>query len=248
MNPTSQYELTIIVPVYNEADNMGAIEKRLSAFLPHALKRACVLMVDDGSTDGSLELMRGICRRNPDFHYISLKKNSGLSAALKAGIDATCSPLVGYIDADLQTDPEDFNLLLAHSGPYALSMGIRAGRKDTLSKRLQSRIANSFRRAMTGDTAVDTGCPLKVMHTDCAKKLPFFNGMHRFLPALISLQGGGVKQIPVRHYPRTAGVSKFSLRNRLWGPLTDCFGFRWIRSRYVDWQVGQNDLGTNDKG
>ena len=123
MNKTSEYELTIIVPVYNEADNMEQIEKRLGAFLPHSLKRACVLMVDDGSTDDSLSLMRGICSRNRDFYHISFSRNNGLSAAMKAGIDFACSEWVGYIDADLQTDPEDFNLLLAKAGEYDMVTG-----------------------------------------------------------------------------------------------------------------------------
>ncbi|MDE7401987.1 MAG: glycosyltransferase [Muribaculaceae bacterium] len=242
MNKTSEYDFTIVVPIYNEIDNMGAIEQRLGDFLKHSSRKACVLLVNDGSSDGSLEAIRDLCRRNPDFYYISLAKNSGLSAAIKAGIDSTFSPLVGYIDADLQTDPEDFNLLLPYADEYALSMGIRAKRKDTLAKKLQSKIANKFRRSMTGDDAIDTGCPLKIIQTPYAKRIPFFTGMHRFLPALISLQNGTVRQVPVRHYPRTAGVSKFSLRNRFWGPLGDCFAFRWMRSRYINYSLGESSF------
>lgn len=242
MNATSQYDLTIIVPVYNEEDNMKALEQCLGDFLPKSMRRACVLFVNDGSTDRSLERIEDICRRNPDFYYISFGRNAGLSAAIKAGIDTVESPLVGYIDADLQTDPEDFNLLLPYADDYQLSTGIRARRKDTAWKRVQSRIANAFRRRMTGDEAVDTGCPLKVMQTPYAKRIPFFKGMHRFLPALIGLQHGRVRQTPVRHYPRAAGVSKFSMRNRLWGPLGDCFAFRWMRSRYINYDIAAGDI------
>lgn len=242
MNKTKNYELTILVPVYNEEDNISALEERLSVFLPSARRSACVLFVDDGSTDDSLNRIREICRRHIDFFYLALEQNSGLSAALKAGIDATFSPYVGYMDADLQTAPEDFNLLLADIDDYELVTGIRANRKDTPFKKLQSKIANSFRRMMTHDGMQDTGCPLKVMHTDYARRVPFFTGMHRFLPALILLQNGRVKQVAVRHFPRTAGVSKYHLWNRLVSPFIDCFAYRWMKKRYINYRVASDNL------
>ena len=243
MNSTNSYRFTIIVPVYNEEDNISALEKRLAAFLPECLEHACVLFVDDGSTDSSLARIREVCARNAGFYYISFEKNAGLSAALKAGIDYTCSEYLGYIDADLQTAPEDFNLLLKHIDGHSMAMGIRAERKDSPFKRLQSKIANGFRRMMTHDGATDTGCPLKVLRTDAARRLPLFKGMHRFLPALILLQdGGSYEQVPVRHFPRTAGKSKFHLWNRLWGPFADCFAYRWMKKRYINYSVGETDL------
>lgn len=242
MNKTSDYTLTIIVPIYNEEDNMAALEERLSAYLAQAMVPACVLFINDGSKDRSLERMRDICQRRRDFFYCNLAKNGGLSAAMKAGIDETYSPLVGYIDADLQTAPEDFNLLLPFAQDYELVMGIRANRKDSFFKNLQSKIANGFRRMMTHDQATDTGCPLKIMHTDYAKRIPFFTGMHRFLPALIQLQEGRMKEIPVRHFPRVAGVSKYHLWNRLVSPFVDCFAYRWMRKRYINYRVADTNL------
>lgn len=176
-NKTSEYDFTIIVPVYNEEDNMEAVEKRLAAYLPAASRRACVLFVDDCSTDRSLALIKEICARNEHFYYIAFARNGGLSAALKAGIDYAWSPLVGYIDSDLQTAPEDF-----------------------------------------------------------------FTGMHRFLPALIQLQNGRVIQMPVRHFPRVAGKSKYHLWNRLAGPFKDCFAYRWMRKRYINYDVNGGNL------
>lgn len=242
MNATANYDFTIIVPVYNEEDNAEALEKRLSAYLKSAARRACVLFVNDGSKDSSGQKIAEICARQPDMFYISFARNCGLSAALKAGFDASESPLTGYIDADLQTAPEEFNLLLTYADDYELVTGIRANRKDSGFKRLQSKIANSFRRFMTGDDAVDTGCPLKILHTDVARRIPMFTGMHRFLPALVGLQNGKVKQVPVNHYPRTAGQSKFSLRNRLVGPTLDCFAFRWMRPRWYNYKIESTDL------
>lgn len=243
MNATSKYSFTITVPLYNEVDNIPALEQRLSEYLPHCLERACVLFVDDGSTDGSLEALERICGAHEDFHYISLQGNHGLSAAIKAGIDATESQYWGYMDADLQTAPEDFNLLLEHIGEHTMVTGIRAERKDSAFKRLQSKIANGFRRMMTHDGAADTGCPLKVLRTDAARKLPLFDGMHRFIPALVLLQEGATYgQIPVRHFPRVAGKSKYHLWNRLWRPFADCFAYRWMRRRYIDCQIKSTDL------
>ena len=115
MNSTSQYELTIVVPVYNEQENMERLEQELGRYISVSSMRSCVLFVDDGSRDRSGEYIKTICSRCDHFYYISLAKNSGLSAAIKAGIDVTESPYIGYIDADLQTSPEDFELLI----PYA---------------------------------------------------------------------------------------------------------------------------------
>ena len=243
MNKTSVYKLTIIVPVFNEEANLARLEERLTAYLPVCPVKACVLFVDDGSSDGSLTGIKGICSRHTDFMFISFGKNAGLSAALKAGFDYAESELVGYIDADLQTVPEDFDLLLKDIDEYSMVTGVRSGRKDSWFKRIQSKVANGFRRMMTHDGALDTGCPLKVFHSDVARKFPMFKGMHRFFPALVLLQeGASYKQVPVRHFPREAGESKYHLWNRLWGPLADCFAYRWMRRRYPNYKVIDSNI------
>lgn len=242
MNKTSNYQLTVIVPVFNEEGNVNRLEEELGNFLRTAKVPACILFVNDGSKDQSGALIKAACNRNPGFFYLELARNGGLSAALKAGIDQIRSPYTGYIDADLQTSPEDFNLLLDHAGEYELVMGIRSGRKDSFVKNASSRIANGFRRSMTHDGVEDTGCPLKIMHTDYAQRIPFFTGMHRFLPALIQLQNGKVKQIPVRHFKRMAGKSKYKLSNRLIGPFKDCFAYRWMKKRYINYEISGDNL------
>ncbi len=242
MNKSADYKLTIIVPVYNEEGNILRLEQELASFLKTSRISSCVLFVNDGSTDASGQLIREICERNAGFFHIRLARNGGLSAAMKAGIDVADSEYVGYIDADLQTTPEDFNLLLEHAGEYEMVMGIRTGRKDSFVKNLSSRIANGFRRAMTHDGVEDTGCPLKILRTDYARRIPFFTGMHRFLPALIQLQNGRVKQIPVRHFPRIAGQSKYHLWNRLVGPFKDCFAYRWMKKRYINYEIAEGNL------
>ena len=242
MNKTVNYRLTIVVPVYNEEGNILRLEKELGDFLGKAKVPSCVLFVNDGSQDNSERLLKEVCVRHADFYYLGLARNGGLSAAMKAGIDNSDSEFVGYIDADLQTTPEDFNSLLDYIEDYEMVMGIRTGRKDSCVKNMSSKIANGFRRSMTHDGVEDTGCPLKILRTDYAKRIPFFTGMHRFLPALIQLQNGKVKQIPVRHFPRLAGKSKYNLRNRLVGPFKDCFAYRWMKKRYINYQVAETNI------
>ena len=242
MNRTANYQFTIIVPVYNEEGNILRLEKELGDFLKSAEVSSCVLFVNDGSKDDSERLIREVCSRNEKFFFMNLARNGGLSAAMKAGIDHSFSPWVGYIDADLQTTPADFNRLLEYVDEYEMVMGIRTGRKDSLVKNMSSKIANGFRRMMTHDGVEDTGCPLKILRTDYAKRIPFFTGMHRFLPALIQLQNGKVKQVPVKHFPRIAGKSKYNLTNRLVGPFKDCFAYRWVKKRYINYQIAENNL------
>lgn len=193
--------------------------------------------MNDGSKDSSQAIIEAICLRNEAFSFINFKENRGLSAAIKAGFDHVETPLLGYIDSDLQTAPEDFNLLLEKIGEYDLVTGVRANRKDKFVKNMSSKIANGIRRAFTHDGMDDTGCPLKVIKTDYAKRIPMFKGLHRFLPAMILLQHGKVLQVPVQHFPRIAGTAKFGVWNRLLGPLTDCFAYLWMKKKYINYEV-----------
>ncbi|MDH7913030.1 glycosyltransferase [Winogradskyella sp. SYSU M77433] len=231
------YKFTIVVPVYNEEDNLERVEKELSNYLNIAIVPTSILFVNDGSKDKSQTLIEAICNRNDAFEYISFKENRGLSAAIKAGFDHVDSELVGYIDSDLQTSPEDFNLLLKHIDSHELVTGVRADRKDSFVKNMSSKIANGIRRAFTHDGMDDTGCPLKVIKADYAKRIPMFRGLHRFLPAMILLQNGRITQIPVRHFPRIAGTANFGVWNRLLGPLMDCFAYLWMKKKYINYEV-----------
>ena len=236
------FQFTIIVPVYNEEDNLERVEKELLAYSKIATKNTCILFVNDGSKDNSQAIIETICQRNDNFNYVSFEANKGLSAAIKAGFDYAKTDLVGYIDSDLQTNPEDFNLLLEHINDYDLVTGVRANRKDSFVKNMSSTIANGIRRTFTHDGMDDTGCPLKVIKADYAKRIPMFKGLHRFLPAMILLQEGKIIQIPVRHYPRIAGQAKFGLWNRLLGPLADCFAYLWMKRKYINYRVAKHDL------
>ncbi len=234
------YKFTIVVPVYNESENLERVETELSNYLKIASVPTSVLFVNDGSKDNSQDLIESICNRNDAFEYILFKENRGLSAAIKAGFDHVDTELVGYIDSDLQTAPEDFNILLEHIDTHELVTGVRSNRKDSFVKNMSSKIANGIRRAFTHDGMDDTGCPLKVIKTDYAKRIPMFRGLHRFLPAMIMLQNGRVAQITVQHFPRIAGTAKFGLWNRLLGPLMDCFAYLWMKKKYINYDVAKS--------
>lgn len=237
------YRLTIIVPVYNEEDNLLRVESEFLTYFDKASVLSKVLFVNDGSSDESQKMITEICNGNMHFDFISFTENQGLSAAIKAGFDHTDTELVGYIDSDLQTSPEDFNILLREIGPFDLVTGVRASRKDSFVKNMSSTIANGIRRAFTHDGMDDTGCPLKIIKTEYAKRIPMFKGLHRFLPAMILLQNGKVKQVPVRHFPRVAGQAKFGVWNRLLGPLMDCFAYLWMKKKYINYKVGDTNRG-----
>lgn len=238
-----EYRLTIVVPVYNEEENLARVESEFVTYFKTASAKSKVLFVNDGSKDTSLDIIKEICARNADFEYIAFTENCGLSAAIKAGFDHADTELVGYIDSDLQTSPEDFNVLIKEIGPYDLVTGVRADRKDKFVKNMSSKIANGIRRSFTHDGMDDTGCPLKIIKTEYAQRIPMFKGLHRFLPAMILLQHGKVKQVPVRHFPRIAGEAKFGVWNRLLGPLMDCFAYLWMKKKYINYKVGSTSRG-----
>ncbi|MAZ27590.1 MAG: dolichol-phosphate mannosyltransferase [Cytophagaceae bacterium] len=238
------YKLTVIVPVHNEEENLPRVEAAFLDYFDKALLPTKVLFVNDGSTDASQKIIEKICLRHTGFEYISFLENRGLSAAIKAGFDHVQTAYTGYIDSDLQTTPEDFNKLLQFVGEYDLVTGHRADRKDKFVKNLSSRIANGIRRAFTHDGMDDTGCPLKIIKTEYAKRIPMFKGLHRFLPAMILLQEGKVLQVPIRHFPRIAGKAHFGVWNRLLGPLMDCFAYLWMKKKYINYTVAKK---SNDQ-
>ena len=234
-------ELTIIVPVFNEQESLPPFFTEMDKFLAISPVPSQVLLINDGSTDGSYTILKEKCGNSDTYKYLALDRNYGLSTAIKAGIDECKTSLIGYIDADLQTRPESFLAYFEYFPRYDMVNGIRQKRKDGIVKRFSSKFANAYRRLMINDDIQDTCCPLKILKTSYAQKIPFFKGMHRFMPALIKLQNGKVKEVPVSHYPRYAGTSKYHLWNRLVGPFFDILAFRWMRNRYISYKIADRD-------
>jgi glycosyltransferase involved in cell wall biosynthesis len=230
-------ELSLVVPAYNERDNLAPLLAEIAAALPPRSYE--VIVVDDGSTDGSFEALKALRQQYPQLRIIAFERNAGQTAAFAAGFRAARAPIVVTLDADLQNDPADIPRLietLQRTGATAVA-GYRAARRDTAWKRLQSRIANGVRNRLNGEVIRDTGCSLKAFRTDALRALPLFAGMHRFLPTLIKMQGGTVTEVAVGHRPRKHGVTKYGMWNRVLRSLMDAFAVRWMQRRALQYRV-----------
>lgn len=224
--------VSVVVPVFNEEDNMSILQAELRSALSGIDHE--IVFVDDGSTDRTADKLEPA----PNIRVLRFKKNAGQSAALYAGVNAARGRVIVLIDGDLQNDPADIPKLLANIDRGAdLVCGYRAQRKDTVVKRLTSRIANFVRSRYTKDGVRDTGCTLKAMRRECATALVPFKGMHRFIPALIKGAGYQIVEVPVNHRPRKFGTSKYGLGNRALRATMDMFGVRWLLSRQLKYKV-----------
>jgi len=232
METTNSPAVSVIVPLFNEEENMSILQSELKAALAGIDHE--MIFVDDGSIDRTLERIETA----PNVRVIRFEKNAGQSAAIYAGLQAAHGAITVLIDGDLQNDPTDIPRLLAEIDRGAdLVCGYRARRKDTLLKRLTSRIANFVRSRFTKDYVRDTGCTLKAMRRDCVSALLPFKGMHRFIPALVKGAGYRLVEIPVNHRPRRFGQSKYGLGNRALRATIDMFGVRWLLSRRFNYKI-----------
>jgi glycosyltransferase involved in cell wall biosynthesis len=230
-------ELSLVVPVYNERDSLPLLVEEIGRALDG--RRYEIVAVDDGSTDGSLDVLKALKRTHPELHILAFAANAGQTAAFAAGFGAVRGRVVVTLDADLQNDPADIPALvdeLERSGAAAVA-GYRVERQDTGWKRLQSRIANGVRNRLNRETIRDTGCSLKAFRAEALRALPLFTGMHRFLPTLVRLQGGRVTEVPVRHRPRRFGTTKYGMWNRVFRALVDALAVRWMQRRALRYRV-----------
>jgi dolichol-phosphate mannosyltransferase len=232
-------ELSLVVPVYNERDNLPLLVEEIRRALAGGARPYEVVAVDDGSTDGSLEVLKALKREHPELHIVAFAEHAGQTAAFAAGFRAARGQVIVTLDADLQNDPADVPALVAElerSGATAV-VGYRASRYDSGWKRLQSRVANSVRNRLNRETIRDTGCSLKAFRADAVRAVALFTGMHRFLPTLIKLQGGSVTEVPVRHRPRRFGKTKYGMWNRAFRSLVDALAVRWMQRRALRYHV-----------
>jgi glycosyltransferase involved in cell wall biosynthesis len=224
--------ISVVAPLFNEEENVPLLQAELMAAL--AGLEFELIFVDDGSVDRTAERIAA----SPQVRMIRFAKNAGQSAAIYAGLQAARGAVVVLIDGDLQNDPADIRQLLAAIESGAdLACGYRVQRKDTMVKRLTSRIANAVRSRFTKDGVRDTGCTLKAMRRECIAALIPFKGMHRFIPALVKGAGYRLVEIPVNHRPRKFGQSKYGLGNRAIRATVDMFGVRWLLSRQLRYKL-----------
>jgi dolichol-phosphate mannosyltransferase len=228
-------KVSVVIPVCNEAENVGPLAKEIQAALD-AHRPFEILFVDDGSTDTTAAaVIAARASGIPEIRLLQHSVRSGQSAAVHTGVRAARAEWIATLDGDGQNDPADIPALLEtmHRDPGALRliMGNRTTRRDTWLRRVSSRVANGVRGRLLHDGTPDTGCGIKLMHRATFLELPRFNHMHRFLPALFQRGGAKVVSVPVRHRPRTRGTSKYGLHNRLWVGIVDLFGVRWLIKR-----------------
>jgi glycosyltransferase involved in cell wall biosynthesis len=237
----SQPELSVVIPVYNEAESLPTLAAELDEALRTLGRSAEVIFVDDGSADETPAVLRQIARADPRVRVLRLARNAGQSAAFHAGFAASRGRYIATLDADLQNDPRDLAVLWGYLNRCDAAVGWRHRRHDGWLKRLSSRVANFVRRVTTGHAVHDSACSLRMMRRECAAAIPPFDGMHRFVPTLVQLAGYRVLEVPVSHRPRRFGTSKYGVRNRALRALADLLAVRWMMSRHLEPYVAEAD-------
>lgn len=227
-----QVDLTMVAPVYNEEENLGALYQRVVEVFADALAWELVL-VDDGSKDRSASLIRELSNRDARVRGVFFTRNCGQTAAIMAGIRDARGGLLATLDSDLQNDPGDLLAMLETLGDLDAVVGYRVKREDSWLRRVSSKVANGVRNRLSGDQIRDTGCSLKLFRTAAIRDIALFEGMHRFLPTLLRYHGYQVAEFPVSHHPRLAGTSKYGVWNRVFRSFRDLIAVRWMRSRII---------------
>ena len=227
-------QLSVVVPVFNERDNILPLLAEIATALRGKLEFE-IIYVDDDSSDDSRAVLVSQKSAYPELRVLHHVTRSGQSMAVWNGVRAATSPWIATLDGDGQNDPADIPKLLearAAAGPdVRLFAGWRTTRRDSFNKRISSKVANAVRSRMLRDATPDTGCGLKLFEREVFLRLPYFDHMHRYLPALVKRAGFACQSVPVGHRPRTAGVSKYGMLDRLWVGLADLRGVAWLMRR-----------------
>ena len=240
-------DLSIVVPVYNEEENLPLLWPELRGALDPTALQYEVIFVDDGSQDRSAEIVRQFSEADSRVRLIRLKANAGETAATDAGFKMVRGRHVVVMDADLQNDPRDIPTMLGHLERWDAVTGWRVNRAagDSWIRRLSSRIANRVRNALSEETIQDSGCTFRAFRRECLRNLVLYRGFHRFIPTLLKMQDFRVLEIPVNHRPRRFGASKYGIGNRALRAFVDLLVVRWMKDRQLRYEVSE---GSGDDG
>lgn len=232
-------QYSFVIPVYNEAENLHPLYVEIRDLIGRLNAPCEILWIDDGSTDGSFDIIREMTSQNSICRYIRFDRNYGQSAALSAGFRAAAGTWIITLDSDLQNDPADILNMVPYLDSYDMITGWRRDRRDTRWKQFSSRFANAVRNRLSRETIQDTGCSLKIMKAAYLKNIKMFKGMHRFLPTLMKLEGASVIEVPVSHRPRTRGLSKYGTWDRAFSGLRDLLAVRWMQDRNLSFVINE---------
>ena len=233
----SSPQLSIVIPLRDERENLFPLWNELDAALRSSRWTYEIIWVDDGSTDGSREVLREIAAGSGRCTLILLDRTHGQTAALDAGFRAAQGEIVATLDADLQSNPADLLSMMDSLGTLDALVGYRIRRDDPAWRRWLSRVANAVRNRVLRESIRDTGCSLKLFRRECLERLKLYDGMHRFLPSLLAMEGFRVGEIGVGHRPRHKGRSKYGPASRLLGPILDLLAVRWMKTRRLGYRA-----------
>jgi dolichol-phosphate mannosyltransferase len=237
MDSSQKIEISAVIPVFNEEENLPVLIPKLMEIFNQLSKVYEMIFVDDGSSDNSRKILREMAIQHPTLRVLGLKENRGLSTALLAGMREARGDILITLDSDLQNDPADIPRLLQCLDQYDMATGWRQKRDDPWLKRIASKIGNGVRNRLSGETIHDSACTLRVFKKECIRTVPIFNGMHRFFSTLVKMEGFRIIEVPVSHHPRRYGKSKYNIRNRMIRSFTDLLAVRWMKDRRVRYEI-----------
>lgn len=240
--PSKSPYLSIVIPVFNEEENLRALTTELVDVLQSLNTTWEIICIDDGSTDASFNALKDLQKLVPHIRIIKFKENCGQTAAFDAGFKAAKGEVIVTMDSDHQNDPNDIPKLLEKISEYEAVCGWRHKRNDSFVKRLSSRIANAVRNRLSGENIIDVGCSLKAFKSEYVRKIKLYNGMHRFFPTLIKMEGGKVTEMKVNHRSRKYGLSKYNIRNRVIKSFIDLLAVCWMKKRRLNYEIEEDRL------
>lgn len=237
MTENKKVEISVVVPVYNEAENLPILIPQIHEVLEGLGRVYEMIFVDDGSTDRSRAMLKEMVNQYPQIRILGFKKNCGETAAVTAGLKEARGEIIITMDADLQNDPRDIPRMLEYLKDYDMVTGWRQKRNDPWIKRITSRIANKIRNWLSGEMIKDSGCTFRAYKRECLQNLKLYKGMHRFMPTLVKMEGFRVIEIPITHHPRRFGKSKYTTLNRMWSAFIDLLAVKWMKTRHIHYEI-----------
>lgn len=232
---------SVVIPLKNEEDNILDLIQELEPVMSSLKEPWELICIDDGSTDRTLDILKKIAKDKKFLRIVIFKRNYGQSSAFDAGFKYAKGEFVITLDGDRQNDPADIPKLIAAIENCDLVCGHRFNRRDPLIKRITSRLANGVRSRVCQDGMQDTGCSLKIYRTTCLRSIKMYQGMHRFLPALFTIEGFRVKEVDVNHRERVKGKTKYNFFNRSFNTVWDMLAVRWMRQRRLNYEIVKHD-------